>query len=258
MPDAAAEPDARCPMPSLRLPPHGLEPDPLRPGTLRLLVDGKPYCTLPASSDAIAGVDVGQALDPETAPGSIPRRTRRRPTGRRSAPWSVAPSPAPSWGVACCGEGHPPEAVATAVARAEAAGLLDDAAVRPPLRPDPRGPRPRAGPIAAGPPRRRGRERGHRRAPSRRAGPRTPTPRPLPWPWRANGPRNWARSPGTSSGAGCSATWRAEASAGLSGSKRCVAPWPPPREARERGRQRSVPPAERPILPRGLLYIPHP
>ena len=104
----------------------GLEPDPRRPGTLRLLVDGKPYCTLPVSSDVIAGVDVGQVLDPETrtridsaADAEAAYRTALRALERR--PFSRA-----ELGRRLLRRGHPPEAVTTAVARAEAAGFIND------------------------------------------------------------------------------------------------------------------------------------
>jgi len=104
----------------------GLEPDPFQPGALRLLVDGKPYCSLPASSEAAARVEVGQVIDRETqariesaADAEAAYRTALRALERR--PFSRAELER-----RLLRRGHPPDAVQAAIERATAAGLVDD------------------------------------------------------------------------------------------------------------------------------------
>lgn len=101
-----------------------LEPDPARAGAVRVLVDGKPYCTVDRATVGSAGLAVGAEWDEaaeRAADAEAAWRTLLKALERRS--FSV-------------GEirrrlrqkGHPPEAVDHAVARAEGLRLLDDAA----------------------------------------------------------------------------------------------------------------------------------
>lgn len=106
----------------------GLEPDPARPGTLRVMVDGKAFCTVSASAVQSRGLEVGAewndasiAVAGKAADEEAAWRTLLKALERRS--FSV-------------GEirrrlrqkGHPAAAVDCAVRRAEEMGLLDDAA----------------------------------------------------------------------------------------------------------------------------------
>jgi len=104
----------------------GLEPDPFQPGALRLLVDGKPYCSVPASTEPTVRVAVGQVIDPETqnrietaADAEAAYRTALGALERR--PFSSVELER-----RLLRRGHPPDAVEAAVARATAAGLIDD------------------------------------------------------------------------------------------------------------------------------------
>jgi len=104
----------------------GLQPDPFQPGAIRLLVDGKPYCSVPASSQAAARVEVGQVIDPET-------RTRIETAADAEAAYRTAlgalerrPFSKVELERRLLRRGHPPDAVEAAVARATAAGLIDD------------------------------------------------------------------------------------------------------------------------------------
>lgn len=106
----------------------GLEPDPARPDSVRVLVDGRPFCTVHQEAVERSGLAVGAEWD-ETRIQSAGRaadeegawRTLLKALERRS--FSI-------------GEirrrlrqkGHPPEAVDYAVRRAEGLRLLDDAA----------------------------------------------------------------------------------------------------------------------------------
>jgi len=115
-------------------PPHrslsritGLEPDPRRPGAVRLLVDGKPFCTVHEGAGAV-GLAPGAVWD-ETSSQAASRlaeeegawRALLGALGRRS--FSVA-----AIRRRLQQKGHTPEAVSYAVDRGKALGLLDDAA----------------------------------------------------------------------------------------------------------------------------------
>jgi len=104
-----------------------LEPDPHHPGSVRVLVDGRPYCTVHQEAVPEAGLAVGQPWDDErsrlagqAADQEGAWRALLRALERRSF---------------AIGEmrrrlrqkGHPPEAVEHAIARARRARLLDDA-----------------------------------------------------------------------------------------------------------------------------------
>ena len=105
-----------------------LEPDPRRAASVRIYVAGKPYYTISREAAAGAGLAIGRAIDPalheqlgraadaeaafRTAVGAIGLRSYARvDLGRRLVR-----------------RGHPREAVAEALERADALGLLDDAA----------------------------------------------------------------------------------------------------------------------------------
>jgi regulatory protein len=105
-----------------------LEADPARPGSVRVLVDGRPFCTVHEGAVAASGLTVGAEWDPahiESAGKAADEegawRTLLKALERRS--FSI-------------GEirrrlrqkGHTPEAVEYAVGRAEEVKLLDDAA----------------------------------------------------------------------------------------------------------------------------------
>jgi regulatory protein len=105
-----------------------LDPDPAKPGQVRVLVNGQLYCTLPVDRVGSVGLEVGATLDPglaekagRVADEEATYRTLLRALERRS--------------FACddlrrrmIAKGHPAEAVDPALARAQAAGLLDDVA----------------------------------------------------------------------------------------------------------------------------------
>jgi regulatory protein len=106
----------------------GLEPDPRRPGTVRVLGDGRLYWTV-ADADAealglAAGLPVDEALvdgltraaDREAAYRTVLRALERRAYARNDLARRLVR------------RGHPREAVEAALDRAAAAGLLDDAA----------------------------------------------------------------------------------------------------------------------------------
>lgn len=105
-----------------------IEPDPRKPGVMRVHVDGRPYCAVPASALGRAEVGPGTPLTPDrlnrlgeladeegafrTVLRSLERRAfARADLGRRLAR-----------------KGHRPDAVASALERAASLGLLDDAA----------------------------------------------------------------------------------------------------------------------------------
>jgi regulatory protein len=106
----------------------GLESDPARPDMVRVMVNGRPYATVPALRAVAAGLgpgvtldeersrSVNQAADEEAAYRTLLRALERRPFAvveiRR---WLLR-------------KGHPPEAIDPALARAGDAGLLDDTA----------------------------------------------------------------------------------------------------------------------------------
>jgi regulatory protein len=103
-----------------------LEPDPRRPGSIRVIVDGRAFATIDASAasrlaagGAIDGADADQlarAADAEAAYRTVLRALERRPHARADL------------GRRLLRRGLAAEAVDAALTRAEAAGLLDDAA----------------------------------------------------------------------------------------------------------------------------------
>jgi regulatory protein len=106
----------------------GLEPDPRRPGTLRVTLDGVRFGVVPMELAEAAGLAVGRTVDAELherlvaaadAEGAF--RTLLRALERRSfARADLARR--------LIRKGHPRPAVESAVERATALGLLDDAA----------------------------------------------------------------------------------------------------------------------------------
>jgi regulatory protein len=105
-----------------------LEPDPRRPGTLRVEVDGARFGAVPEQLARTAGLAVGQSLDAELrerlvaaadAEGAF--RTLLRALERRSFARA-------DLGRRLIRKGHPRPAVDAALDRAFALGLLDDAA----------------------------------------------------------------------------------------------------------------------------------
>ncbi len=105
-----------------------LEPDPRKPGVVRVHADGRPYCAVPAEALARAGVGLGSPLTPdrlnllggladeEGAYRTLLRALERRPFAKADLGRRLAR------------KGHRPEAVEAALERAAQAGLLDDAA----------------------------------------------------------------------------------------------------------------------------------
>jgi regulatory protein len=105
-----------------------LEPDPRHPGTVRVLVDGRPFCTV--RSEVVPEADLavgqpwdearrrraGQAADEEGAWRSLLRALERRSFAVGEIRRRLRQ------------KGHPPEAIEYAVARAREVRLLDDAA----------------------------------------------------------------------------------------------------------------------------------
>jgi len=106
----------------------GLEADPRKPGVVRVLADGRPYCAVPAAALERAEVRTGTPLTPERlhllgeladeegAFRTLLRALERRPFARADL------------GRRLTRKGHRPDAVATALERAAGLGLLDDAA----------------------------------------------------------------------------------------------------------------------------------
>ena len=105
----------------------GLVPDPRREGLVQLQVDGRPLMTVPADVVGRLALRVGdplpadshealcRAADVEAAYRTLLRALERRPFACRDLARRLVL------------KGHPPEAADLAVARAERAGLLDDA-----------------------------------------------------------------------------------------------------------------------------------
>lgn len=105
-----------------------LEPDPRKPGVVRVHADGRPYCAVPAEALVRAGVGLGSPLTPdrlnllggladeEGAYRTLLRALERRPFAKADLGRRLAR------------KGHRPEAVEAALERAVQAGLLDDAA----------------------------------------------------------------------------------------------------------------------------------
>jgi regulatory protein len=105
-----------------------LAPDPRRPGTLRVEVDGIRFGAVPQELVRAAGLEVGRALDPElqeqltsAADAEAAFRTLLRALERRSFARA-------DLGRRLIRKGHPRPAVESALERALALGLLDDAA----------------------------------------------------------------------------------------------------------------------------------
>ncbi len=105
-----------------------LAPDPRRPGTLRVEVDGIRFGAVPQELARAAGLAVGRALDPElqerltsAADAEAAFRTLLRALERRSFARA-------DLGRRLIRKGHPRPAVESALERALALGLLDDAA----------------------------------------------------------------------------------------------------------------------------------
>ena len=104
-----------------------IEPDPRKPGVLRVHVDGRPYCAVPASALGRAEVAPGTQLTPERldrlgeladeegAFRTLLRALERRSYARRDL------------GRRLTRKGHRPSAVEAALERASGLGLLDDA-----------------------------------------------------------------------------------------------------------------------------------
>jgi regulatory protein len=105
-----------------------LEPDPRRPGTLRVEIDGVRFGAVPEEMARAAGLVVGRPLDPglqarlatgadeESAFRTVLRALERRGFARMDLMRRLVR------------KGHPRPAVEAAVGRAEGLGLLDDAA----------------------------------------------------------------------------------------------------------------------------------
>jgi regulatory protein len=103
-----------------------LEPDPRRPGSIRVLVDGRPFATVDAVEasglaaggplDGAAAGRLARAADTEAAFRTVLRALERRPHARRDL------------GRRLLRRGLAADAVEAALTRAEQAGLLDDAA----------------------------------------------------------------------------------------------------------------------------------
>jgi len=105
-----------------------LEPDPRRPGTLRVEVDGLRFGAVPAELARAAGLAVGRTVDAElherltaAADAEAAFRTLLRALERRSFARA-------DLGRRLIRKGHPRPAVDAAVERAFGLGLLDDAA----------------------------------------------------------------------------------------------------------------------------------
>lgn len=104
-----------------------IEPDPRKPGVMRVHVDGRPYCAVPASALGRAEVGPGTQLTPERlnllgalADEEGAFRTLLRALERRSYARV-------DLGRRLGRKGHRPEAVERALERAAGMGLLDDA-----------------------------------------------------------------------------------------------------------------------------------
>ena len=104
-----------------------LQPDPRRPGAVRVLVDGRLFCTVREAVLATAGLAVGgewtercaaesgQAADEEGAWRAVLKALERRNHSAGELRRRLIQ------------RGHPPEAADYAIARAVESGLLDDA-----------------------------------------------------------------------------------------------------------------------------------
>lgn len=104
------------------------EPDPRRPASVRIRVAGQPYYTVSREVVAAAGLVVGRAIDAE-----LHQRLGRAADAEAAFRTAVGALELRSYARADLGRrlvrrGHPREAVAEALERADALGLLDDAA----------------------------------------------------------------------------------------------------------------------------------
>jgi len=104
-----------------------LEPDPARPATVHVWVDGRRFCTVPVEALREAGLTVGSAVDGavearlgRAADREAAFRTALRALERRAFSMSDLAR-------RLVRKGHPPEAVDQAIERLCAVGLLDDA-----------------------------------------------------------------------------------------------------------------------------------
>ena len=105
---------------------EAIEPDPRRPGTVRLVVGGEPVLIVPVEAARKEGIAVGAVLsaeqydrllvasDLEAALRTAVRLLEHRPYARKDLARRLAM------------KGHPPAAVETALDRAAALGYLDD------------------------------------------------------------------------------------------------------------------------------------
>jgi regulatory protein len=104
-----------------------LEPDPRRPGTVRLAIDGVKFGAVPLEFAAAAGLAAGRPVEPELQPRlaeaadseaayrTLLRALERRSFARRDLERRLLR------------KGHPQPAVEASLARAAELGLLDDA-----------------------------------------------------------------------------------------------------------------------------------
>ncbi len=105
-----------------------LEPDPARPGSVRVLVDGRLFCTVGEESVGAAGLEVGEPWDG-------PRAGVAGEAADLEAAWRSLLRALERRSFACgelrrklCRGGHPAPAVDLAIERAVRVRLLDDAA----------------------------------------------------------------------------------------------------------------------------------
>ena len=106
----------------------GLDPDPNRPGSIRVLVDGRPFCTVHEGAvragqlavgdewDDVRSESAGRAADEEAAWRTLLKALERRSFSSGELRRRLRQ------------KGHPPAAVEYAIHRAEGLKLLDDAA----------------------------------------------------------------------------------------------------------------------------------
>ena len=106
----------------------GLQADPRRPGAVRVMVDGRHFCTVHEGMATSAALEVGaewtaeragsvgQAADEEAAWRALLKALERRSHAVGELRRRLVR------------KGHPPEAVEHAIARGQGAGLLDDLA----------------------------------------------------------------------------------------------------------------------------------
>ncbi|HEU4698127.1 MAG TPA: regulatory protein RecX [Gemmatimonadales bacterium] len=105
-----------------------LEPDPRRPGSVRVYLGGRLYCTVAQEAVAEEGLRIGLALDDaqrERLDRAADAEAAFRTVLRAIAARAYARV---DLGRRLVRKGHPREAVEAALARAERLGLLDDAA----------------------------------------------------------------------------------------------------------------------------------